>query len=350
MSTKSRKNELSLMSVIFCLFVIFIHAASYAVTYADKGSWQYAAIFPVWKLSSCAVPGFIFLAGIKLALGLEKPFSYPKYLAGRFFRVVLPYIIAAVVYALYFYFSGLAVYTPGEFIQSLVLGKFEAHFYFVTTIVQFYLLAPLWRILARRLDNGVRVAVTLVIAYFLSLIFGLYLADFLILFDREHVFVYADRVFTTYLFWWIGGLCVGRHYEVVKKEAARSFIPASVIFAFAAILDGTLAYLHTAKGAGIWWLETVHTLYILTAVIFFFSLGVKLSESRAMKLIKPLDRASYQIYLWHPFAFYFADRLSVAAGIASISGVFAARILFAVLVIALCVLLTGIKLPKKSEN
>ena len=309
----NRKNELSLMNVILCLFVIFIHAASNAVTYADRASLQYALLFPVWKLASCAVPGFFFLAGVKLALGLEKPFSYPKYLLGRLKRVVLPYIAAAVIFELYFCVSGIG--QSGNFFALLLSGNLEAHFYFVITIVQFYLTAPVWRLLAKKLDSGVRVAAALVIAYFLSLIFGQYLADFLILFDNSRVFPYCDRIFTTYLFWWVAGLAAGRYYDKVRAEALRSFIPALVIFLPAAILDGWLAYIHTAKKAGIWWLETAHTFDVVTAIIFLFALCTKLADSSVVKLALPLDRVSYQVYLFHPLFLYFADELCKRPGV-----------------------------------
>ena len=323
-----RKNELSLMNVILCIFVIFIHAASNAVTYADRASAQYALLFPVWKLASCAVPGFFFLAGLKLSLGLDKPFSYPKYLLGRLKRVVIPYIIAAVIFALYFNLKGFAAFTPASFLKSLADGSVCAHFYFVIAIVQFYLTAPLWRLLAKKLDSGVRAAAALIIAYFLSLILGQYLADFLILFDNTRIFPYCDRIFTTYLFWWTAGLVSGRYYENVRAEAEKSFFPALVIFAPAALLDGWLAYIHTAKNAGIWWLETAHTFYVVTAVIFLFPLCVKLSESRLVKITAPLDRVSYQVYLLHPLFLYFADSLCLKLGIGSILPAFIIRLLF----------------------
>ena len=339
MST-NRKSELSLMNVILCFFVIFIHAASNAVTLADRASLQYAILFPVWKLASCAVPGFFFLAGLKLSLGLDRQFSYPKYLVGRLRRVVVPYIFAAAVFALYLNFKGFAAFTPFGFLKSLADGSICAHFYFVIAIVQFYLTAPIWRALAKRLDSGVRVAAALMISYFLMLIFGQYLADFLILFDNTHIFMYCDRVFTTYLFWWVAGLSAGRYYEAVKAEASRSFIPALAIFLPAAVLDGWLAYIHTAKNAGVWWLETAHTFYVLTALIFIYSLCVKLSETKLVSVTAPIDKVSYQVYLFHPLFLYFADSLCLTLGIGSISSTFAVRLVFGYAVtIGLCIII-----------
>ena len=337
MNTKPRKNELSLMNVTLCFFVIFIHAASTAVSSADRTSAEYAILLTVWKYCSCAVPGFIFLAGLKLSLGFEKPFSYPKYLLGRVKRVLIPYIIAVIVYTIYFCAKGYAVFTPIGFISELLIGNTCAHFYFVVTIMQFYLTAPLWRALARRLDSGVRVAAALVASYFLMLIFGQYLADFLYIFDQSRVFAYADRVFTTYLFWWVAGLAAGRYYESFKTEASRSLLPASLLFALGALLDGFLNYIHMTGRANVWWLDTAHSFYIFTAILFLYALAVRLSDSRLPELLSPIDRVSYSIYLWHPLSLYVADSLTARLGGVSLTAALAIRLAFGFIVtIGLC--------------
>ena len=63
-----RKNELSLLNIIFCLLVIFIHIASAPIAGLSKGSWQYGVFFVPWRLSSFVVQGFIFLSGLKMFL------------------------------------------------------------------------------------------------------------------------------------------------------------------------------------------------------------------------------------------------------------------------------------------
>lgn len=316
------------MNIVLCLFVIFIHVASAAVSTADRSAWQYAVLMLVWRGCSLAVPAFIFLAAVKLAMGLNKAFSYPKYLLSRLKRVLLPYLAVSAVYAVYFTMRGFAAYTPASLLKEVALGSVCGHFYFVIIILQFYLTAPLWRALAKRLDSTARIAAALIASYFVSQLFGQYFADFLHIFDKSFVFAYSDRIFTTYLFWWTAGLAVGRHYEKAKDAAKRDFVPSAVLFGFAAVTAGFLDFLHFTGRESIWWLETAHTFYIFAGICFMFALAVRFSTLRLPSPLVYVDRASYSIYLWHPLTLYIADSVSGKIAADTLTGSLAVRILF----------------------
>lgn len=316
------------MNILLCLFVIFIHVASAAISSADRATWQYAVLMLVWRGCSLAVPAFIFLAAVKLAIGLDKSFSYPKYLLSRLKRVLLPYLGVSAVYAVYFTLRGFAAYTPASLLKEIALGSVCGHFYFVIIILQFYLTAPLWRALAKRLDSSARIAAALIASYFVSQLFGQYFADFLRVFDKSQVFEYSDRLFTTYLFWWTAGLAVGRHYEKAKDAAKRDFIPAAVLFGFAAAAAGFLDFMHFTGRESVWWLETAHTFYIFAGICFMFALAVRFSALRLPAPLVYVDRASYSIYLWHPLTLYIADSVSGKIGADTLTGSLAVRIFF----------------------
>ncbi len=304
-----KKHELSLMNVILCMLVIFIHAASASVTAADKTSWEYAILLPAWRLAACAVPGFIFLSAIKFAFGAGKDgFSYPKYILGRIKRVWIPYIVASVVYYAYFVLLNYMEFSPSEFIKLLLDGNIGGHFYFVIAIMQFYLLAPVWRAVLKKLSEPLFLVIAVAAALPIGWIFGQHLTDFIAVFYKGGLFPYSDRVFTTYIFWWIAGLAVGKNYEYVKCKLASAWKGALGLFLFGAVMNGGLSYIHFTGKASIYWLETVHVFYIICAVLFIFAVCSKASDTKiaSAPAIMLVDNSSYSIYLWHPLFLYFA--------------------------------------------
>jgi surface polysaccharide O-acyltransferase-like enzyme len=342
MVKKARKFELSLMNILFCLCVVFIHASSYLITTADRNSWQAALLLPFWKNSAVAVYGFIFLGGVKLAFSLDKPFSYSQYLLGRLKRVLLPYVAAFLIYYLYFYFCGYFEFDLIFMFKNLASGDLVGHFYFIIAIMQFYLLAPIWRYIAKRLDSAERIIAVLIISLFIGQLFGQYLTDFLYIFNKNRVFVYSDRIFTTYMFYWVAGLVVGKYYERIKTAAVANFSQLLILYSFAFSLNAFLAYLNYIGRDNIYWLETSHRFYVISSIMFIFSASIKASPHLSqIKLLHYIDRTSFSIYLWHPLALFVSELIVSKIGGLSLSMIFGIRILFGYFVtIPICILVS----------
>ena len=102
MSQGTRKKELSLLNLLFCILVVLIHCLSQPVSVLDRSSWQYALVLCVQRLAFVSVPGFFFLSGLKLTLFADRHRSLMKYWLGRVRTILLPYILAVAIYYLYF--------------------------------------------------------------------------------------------------------------------------------------------------------------------------------------------------------------------------------------------------------
>lgn len=294
---KDRKAELSCLNLLLCLLVIFIHASSEPVSKLLRDSWQYFAVMVPWRLAAFVVQGFFFLSGVKLCLEAEKPFHPLPFYRRRFQSVVVPYLIAVALYYCWFVHIGYFHFSLVDLARYVVVGNLVSPFYFVVTIVQFYLLAPLFRAGAKRLSVGVLLA-------------GSFAVMIICRFYLLQNFAYADRVFTTYLFYFVSGCAAGAHYQDFCNFLHRWTLPLCVLWAVLAAADicsfhGLVSQL---KGAAEW----IHTFYCIAAIPACAALCLRIARHGLPRLIVTMDAVTYPVFLCHSFfIFWLNDKLTL---------------------------------------
>lgn len=294
--TKKRFTELDFLNAIACLAVILIHVLSLGITALDRTSWQFFIIYFPWKLSAFVVPAFLFSGAVKMASGMTEgnSVSYLSYIIRRLYKIFLPYVIFYVVYYIALTAIGYLEPSPAGFVKQLFLGNLSSHFYYVIVVMQFYLLLPLWKAAV----SHVRWYIALPISAMISLAM-LKLPSLLSLFGIQ--FLYTDRIFPTYIFFWALGLYVGKHYDVIRKYLAKSkglIVPSSIFV----LLFVCLTYYQTQSGryfinADYFKLisDTLSILILLTVCIRTADMG----KTHTQKLISAVYRSSYSVYLSH---------------------------------------------------
>jgi len=294
----NKKNEITLMNVLFCLIVIFIHVSSAPISLLNKQSLQFAAVFIPWRLSSFVVYGFILLSGVKLFLKKEDKINYKKYYSTRFTHIVLPYILWVVVYYIYFCQHHYFEFHIVDLIKYILIGNLSSHFYFVIAIIQFYLLVPVWRAWFRRFHP----MLTIVISLLITSLFGQFLPKMILVFFPNFNFVHNDKLFTSYLVYWTIGCFIGLYYDTFKTILKENRSLVSVFFVFSTVLNISFSYLNMTGKKNIPFLETIQMMYVLSTIIFIYMVAVKLAEKTKLtelKLIQLIDSSSYLIYLSH---------------------------------------------------
>lgn len=213
-----RAEELNYFNAIACLMVILIHVLSVGISGAEPTSWQLLLIFLPWKAAACVVPAFLFSGAVKLALQwdhMPSPGEYGTYILGRLRKIYLPYVVWNTIYYLAFLPIGYVRGSLKEFLSYLWIGNLSSPFYYVVIVMQFYLLLPLWVWLVKRVPwycaLGTAVLVTLLSQQF-SPVLQLMGIDF----------AYLDRVFPSYLLFWVGGLYVGKSYDPVSASLRKN--------------------------------------------------------------------------------------------------------------------------------
>lgn len=297
--TKKRLGELSFMNVILCIMTVFIHIISYPVSEMGNSGILYAFVIAIWRLSVIVVPGFIMLASCKLFMKISKndSFGYCKYYSGRLKRLILPYIFwFAVYYFLFMYVYGYKIDLP--FVSKhFVLGSLVYHLYFIPLLVQFDILIPLWR----KIIKYASPIIILPIALIFTIICESGMVNLVGIVSPGTQFIYNDRLFTSYLIYWIIGAYIGYNYDSFKELMIKNKLTVSLIFVFTMIINVIFSILAYSGKAYISNMNLIHMAYVISALAFLFMLSIKKGDIiyEKIKIVSLIDRLSYRIYLSH---------------------------------------------------
>ena len=292
---KKRVYEVSLLNVIFTLLVIFIHVSSDALMALDKTRLPYVIIMTLWRMSTFVVQGFIFLSGFKMFYGLSEPINYKKYYLSKLKKIFLPYILWVIIYYFCYLYKG---HFTGEnhlilIIKYIISGNISAQFYFIVVIAQFYLLLPLWVWLKNKVSPTFAIVGSFLIMYLCSTQLPVMLAN------RGIYFLYNDRIFTTYLFYFVFGIYAATEYEKFTSILKKKFITISLAFFLMLAVNTVITYMWQTQRLTGFIIDSVHIIYCLCAIVFIYALVIRCERISTNHIIKNIDGSSYYIYLTH---------------------------------------------------
>lgn len=321
---KKIKDELNLMNVFFCILVVFIHIASEPISALRKDSWQFLIMYIPHKLSSFVVYGFIFISAVKLFIKDESKINLIEYYSNRLKKIVFPYLVSVCAYYIYFVSNNYFTFQTVDLLKYIVNGNLVAHFYFIIIIVQFYLLLPIWRLILRK----VKPSVVITISFIITVIMNEKLPIIIRYVFNGFNFMYNDRVFTTYLFYWILGMYCGAYYEKFCNllEKYKSIIISTFItFAFFYIYINYSFVINRQFGQ---YLSFLQIIYVTIAIFFCYVVFLQMSQKTNMaEKVKLLNNASYDIYLYHVMLIFVTTDILNQFGIYKISERFALKMI-----------------------
>jgi membrane-bound acyltransferase YfiQ involved in biofilm formation len=321
----ARLRAVSYFNVLLCLLVVFIHVSSHPVSALDKKSLAYAAVFVPWRFASFAVPGFIFLAGLRTFLKPPDRAGWRAFYFGRARRVLLPYLIWSVVYYTYFVLRGYDALSLSRFLTGLAASTIFGPFYFIIVVLQFYLLTPLWKLLTERVSPKIAVPIAVIV----TPLFYVNFPRLLRAVNPAWDFAYTDRLFLTYLAYFVIGCCSGSRYEAFVQFLKRRLGVLAAAFALLCALDIGLGWAVSTGRLAFPQLEYVHYLYCLSAVVFFMAAFSALEGKLPFPwLLRAVDEVSFSIYLLHGLLIYLCNEWMARLGVRHIGAQYAVRAVF----------------------
>lgn len=295
----SRKPEVDVCSVFFCVAVLIIHACSQMVSGGDRSSLVFAGVSALWRICHFATYGFVFLAGLRFMLSWKKKESPSvfKYYLSRILRIVPLYVLWCAVYYAFHLISTDSTFVFADLLKQLLLGNAQKHLYFIPVLLQLTLIAPLSAIIRKKLPSNV----LLILSLLITLIFGAHLPDMIsAFFPSSSAFEYSDRIFTSYLIFWTFGCSVGNAYESFCAQLDKLRPYTFGAFIVCAALDLSSTYVSFVKGRFIWCLQDISILYVLSAITLVFTVSRMITKKNgAPAFFERADLAGYLIYLSH---------------------------------------------------
>lgn len=302
---------ISIYEVILCMFVILIHVLSEGVSGFTRGTFPSALFFCVSRLVSFAVPAFIFSSGMKLCMKFrDNKLNYPAFLWGRIKKIYLPYLLWTVIYYLFcVYRLHYFAFNFSDLLKYLLNGEISAQFYFILVIMQFYLLMPLWLLLCRKCSN----IILLLFGIILTIAAKILLAGW----------AYNDRIFLSYLIFWLAGCCAGLKgaknlYEWLNKRKAICYLGWLIFAAF----HVTLQYLSYCGKITYFYSEPLMVLFSLFSTAGFYLLIAEITPKLPARLkgtLRQTANASYYIFLIHCLIILMVNQALDRFGVVSLS-------------------------------
>ena len=318
---RTRKSDIVFLNIIFCMLVIFIHIASEVVSNMPKDTAFFKIVFSAHRLSSFVVQGFILLSGVKLFLHRGESINYLKYYKTRFTRVYVPYILWVIVYYIYFCANGYFEFSLSNLLLHILYGDLSAHFYFVIILIQFDILAPLWMLLFRRGNAVAHVAFSLII----TVICGQFLMPILTTLFPSIPNINLDNCFLRYQMYWTAGCMIGRHYDKFQSYLKKNIPEICISFFICGALNVALTLV--TVGHFPIWLDFIHIMYCMSAILFFYMLSQLFSGCGKVVLapLSAIDKSSYTIYLLHCLVLVIVNDKMTDAGITALQSRFYIR-------------------------
>ena len=330
---KERKDEISLLNVLFCLAVIFIHIISYAVSAFSPNTLSYNLAMIPYRAVSFVVQGFVMLSGIKLFLTCKDKIPYKKYLYSRIKSIIIPYIICFIFY--YFFYAAVYNY-PFDIafiLKQFFTGNLVCHLYFIPIMVQFDLLFPLWK----RIINKCSPFIVIPFCLLISQMFEIYFPAMVNIAFTNFSFMYNDRLFTTYLVFYVTDCYIGKYYNDFLNLITENFKTVCFLFSFSFVMFAIYTYLAFNGIVYVPFMNYIHYLYVFYVLIFMYACAIKIAPyiMQKFKIIRKIDQASYNIYLWHMMILFASNFIIEKLGVFSQFYSFIIR----------CIIVYGITIP-----
>lgn len=310
----SKNKEIHLLRGVTITSVVFIHLFNLALINIKPDQMGYSFYQILHTLLQFAVPCFIFISSLVFSYTLrDKSFHLLSYIKKKFTGIFLPYVCWTFFYLLIQIILGYIplykLFRLRSWFYWLAYGKAYTHLYFMSVIVQFFIVAPILFFIIKCICKYIQKYQLIVISLFAFLP---QLAIYWI--NRLYIYQYFSSTATLFVWYWcisIIGLWIGLNYDKwttlfnkYKYIFFSSFILSTILYLYYRICILNKSPINTFYYQIIWYL------YVLLASLLLLYICKKLSNvSLFDKWFSYVADYSFEIYFIHPLFTFIICRL-----------------------------------------
>jgi len=327
----NRIDEIDILRGLAFLAIVMQHTLASFIYNPDitKGPALIAAF--LLTLARFAVPMFIFITGLVLFYNYgDRNFNYWVFTKKRFTQIFLPYFIWTILYFVWVSFiNGVPATSLGDVMDKIteltIFGEGYYHLWFMVTILQFYLLFPLFKLLVSKNQRVNMVTLSLCFLFHIGLLY-IYQHQVPLVLDSiqspifKTVLEYRDRIFISWLFYFMLGGFAGLYANKLRYilNASLKFNTALYLVSFSFIFYQLIKTSHISPSGGyILNLQFTGPLNYLMVVfisssllmICYLSQTLFMKNKTIMKILDTFGRYSFGCYFIHAFVLFHVDKL-----------------------------------------
>ncbi|WP_164462099.1 acyltransferase [Bacillus sp. FJAT-42376] len=298
-SGKSYLFEIHFLRAFACLAVVAVHvSATNSGMNSDTYNWFSYFLNQIGRFGT---PIFAVISGFLLFFQVRnKGFQFGKFMKSRFAKVIIPFILWSVAYRYMMYiYNGQGIGDPMEELGGFLQGKAFYHLYFISIVVQFYLVFPL-------LQKLFRTQTTIIIFLFVSFLISYNMYGIKAPFDGPvGEFIASKSFMPVWIFYFAFGAFLAYYWEGIRnfalKRPIQMLILALAVSAGAVIEYNVKGYVSNRRLSN---LANIPLLSIAT-------IGIYPLLARLQVIKQPLvliGKYSMGIYLIHPMVLYLMAR------------------------------------------
>lgn len=306
---KTRLYEMDMLRGIAIIGVILIHIT--AVTFHESQGVSEAFLIAVNQISRFAVPVFLFLSGLGLAISNRSEEGYFHFLWRRISKIVPLYLIWTTVYLLF-----KSIFEPVSFmviLKGILTGETFYHLYYVPLIILFYILYPFVKRVATSNVAMLLILILTITSQLSSEWLGLEIAN-------------NPLNLLNWCIYFPSGIWFASHLDDIKNKLRTysNLISVGLVLACVGIVTETFIYLNFGSNFANSSTSMRPSVILYTFIFIGFMMVREWKENMLFTNIEKLSRLSYGIYLSHALI------LTVWVKLVEISGVQISAILFTI--------------------